>query len=101
MVGDWNFDGRKKVGIYSNGTWYLDYNGNGVWEGVAVDKAYSFGFPAATPVVGDWNGDGKTKVGVFYNGDWYLDFNGNGAWEGAAVDKSLQLRLGRRHICAR
>ena len=56
---------------------FNDYNGNGVWEGPAVDTKYIFGLAGDIPVVGDWNGDGRTKIGVFRNGIWYLDFNGN------------------------
>ena len=25
--------GRTKIGVYYNGTWYLDLNGNGEWDG--------------------------------------------------------------------
>lgn len=40
VVGDWNGDGKTKVGVYrpSEGTFYLDYNGNGTWEGCTTDK---------------------------------------------------------------
>jgi hypothetical protein len=40
-----------KAGIYRNGLWLLDYNGDGVWDG---DKAFAFGWAGAIPVVGDW-----------------------------------------------
>ena len=69
-----------KIGVYSNGTWYIDLNGNGVWN-PSVDKTYNFGFPGAIPVTGDWNGDGKTEIGVYSNGTWYIDLNGNGVWD--------------------
>ena len=74
-----------EVGVYQNGVWYLDYNGNGVWN-AGIDKVYNFGSTGWTPVTGDWNGDGKTKVGVYQNGVWYLDYNGNGVWN-AGIDK--------------
>ncbi len=32
VTGDWNGDGRTKVGIYRNGFWILDYNGNGIYD---------------------------------------------------------------------
>jgi hypothetical protein len=85
VVGDWNGDGRAKIGVYYNGFWYLDYNGNGVWDGSSVDKSYNFGWPAAgvTPLVGDWSGTGTAKIGVYYNGFWYLDYDGNGVWNPA------------------
>jgi len=90
VVGDWNGDGRSKIGVYYQGFWYLDYNGNGVWDGPSVDKAYNFGWAAAgvTPMLGDWTGNGTTKIGIYYDGFWYLDFIGNGIWDGGVVDKA-------------
>jgi len=38
VTGDWNGTGTTKIGVFSNGTWYLDMNGNGVWDGPSVDK---------------------------------------------------------------
>jgi hypothetical protein len=66
--------------VYKDGFWYLDYNGNGIWD-TGADNASQFGGPGWTSVVGDWNGDGKTKVGVYKDGFWYLDYNGNGIWD--------------------
>jgi hypothetical protein len=90
VVGDWNGDGRTKIGVYYQGFWYLDYNGNGVWDGPSVDKAYIFGWaaPGVTPMVGDWTGTGTTKIGIYDQGFWYLDFIGNGTWDGGVVDKA-------------
>jgi hypothetical protein len=43
------------VGLYRNGTWYLDRNGNGVWEGCALDACIGLGGdPADRPVVATW-----------------------------------------------
>jgi hypothetical protein len=70
-----------KIGIYQNGVWYLDYNGNGVWD-TGIDKVYTFGVAGWTSVVGDWNGDATgTKIGIYKDGVWYLDYNGNGVWD--------------------
>jgi uncharacterized protein YjiK len=90
VLGDWNGDKRAKIGIYYNGFWFLDYDGNGIWDGGVQDKQYIFGWPdpAVTPVLGDWSGDGMAKIGIFYNGDWYLDYNGNGTWDGPATDRA-------------
>ena len=76
-----------KIGIYQNGVWYLDYNGNGAWNGAAIDKNYNFVGPANVLVAGDWNGDSKTEIGVTNDVDWYLDMNGNGTWDGPTIDK--------------
>ena len=86
ISGDWNGDGRTKVGIYRNGFWILDYNGNGVYDydgSAAKDKFYALGGATSQgymPVVGDWNGDGKSKIGYYQNGFWLLDYNGDGTY---------------------
>ena len=83
IVGDWNGDGRSKVGFYVNGFWVLDYNGNGTYDGTGAgqDKFYAFGGSANEfPVVGDWNRDGRAKIGTFSNGTFTLDYNGDGAF---------------------
>ena len=69
-----------KIGIYKDGVWYLDLNGNGGIT-TGIDKPYIFGTTGWTKVVGDWNGDGTTKIGLYKDGTWYLDWNGNGAWD--------------------
>ncbi|NJM13555.1 MAG: hypothetical protein HC889_18350, partial [Synechococcaceae cyanobacterium SM1_2_3] len=55
-AGDWNGDGKAKVGVFRAGTWYLDYNGNGAWDGCGVDRCYegSFGQAGDWPVAGKW-----------------------------------------------
>ncbi len=55
-AGDWNGDGKAKVGVFRNGTWYLDYNGNGAWDGCGTDRCYvgSFGMKGDLPVAGQW-----------------------------------------------
>lgn len=59
MAGDWNGDGKTKIGIYyaspnSEGWWYLDYNGTGAWD-TGVDRQYLFGGLASDVLVpGRW-----------------------------------------------
>jgi hypothetical protein len=97
VVGDWNGNGTTKVGTFrpSDGTFYLDYNGNGVWEGCATDRCLQIGLNGDLPVVGDWNGSGTAKVGLFRpsNGTFYLDYNGNGVSDGCGVDQCLTIGL--------
>ena len=80
VVGDWNGDGRTKIGYYINGFWVLDYDGDGVFT--SADKFYAFGGggPSYVPVVGDWNGSGTTKIGFYRAGFWVLDINGDGVF---------------------
>ena len=80
VVGDWNGDGRRKVGIYRHGLWMLDWDGDGIFT--SADRTFSFGGSAGDlPVVGDWTGDGRAKIGVYRGGAWILDLNGNGTFE--------------------
>jgi thermitase len=72
-----------KVGVYKDGVWYLDYNGNGRWDGASVDRNYNFGGPGNVSLTGDWNGDNKTEIGVTNGADWYLDINRDGVWNPA------------------
>ncbi len=87
VVGDWNGDGKTKIGYYNNGFWALDTNGNGTFDGTSTgqDNFYGFGGNGAgeIPVLGDWNGDRRAKVGFFYQGTWVLDFDGNGTFTSA------------------
>ena len=32
VVGDWNGRTGTKIGVYKDGVWYLDWNGNGAWD---------------------------------------------------------------------
>gem|GEM_PF-3095778 len=75
------------IGVFQNGFWFLDFNGNGTWDGAAIDRLYYFGPTAGTPEVGDWSGSETAKVGSYQNGAWYLDYNGNGIWD-PSIDKS-------------
>jgi len=56
VVGDWNGNGKTKIGIMNpnQAVWYLDYNGNFTWDGPGVDKLFDWGSPGDTPVVGRW-----------------------------------------------
>jgi len=80
-------DYPQKIGLTNGQQWYLDYNGNGVWDGVVTDRAYSFGAVGWKPVTGDWDGNGNIEIGVSNGQKWYLDYNGNGVWDGASTDR--------------
>jgi hypothetical protein len=79
------------IGVYKDGYWYLDYNGDGLYT--TADKSYGFGIGlSGTSVLGDWNGDGHKKIGVYKNGYWYLDYNGDGLY--TTADKSYAFGVG-------
>lgn len=74
------------LGVFRNGLWLIDSNGNDLWED-GTDDSSSFGLATDTPIAGDWNGDGHTETGFYRNGSFYLDMNGNGTWDGESTDK--------------
>jgi hypothetical protein len=66
VAGDWTGNGQVRLGVFRGGSWFLDLNNNGQWDGVAGgDGIFAFGLPGDLAVVGDWNGDGRTKLGIF------------------------------------
>lgn len=75
VVGDWNGDGIKNIGVFLDGRWYLDMDGDGRWsEG---DLMVEFGQPGDIPVVGDFSGQGLDQIGIYRNGTWIIDINHN------------------------
>jgi len=97
VAGDWNADGTTEIGVFrpSTHTFYLDYNGNGEWNGAVTDRAYNMGLTGDTPVAGDWNKDGRTEIGVFRPSThmFYLDYNGDGTWNSASIDRAYNMGL--------
>ena len=87
--------GRSAIGIFrpATGEWFLDMNGNGIWDGCNVDLCSGpFGSPDDLPVTGNWTGTGISNIGVFRpsTGEWFLDLNGNGKWDGCTIDLCLR-----------
>ena len=87
IAGDWNGDGIRTVGIFSQGTWILDSDADGRMD--AEDSKVRFGQPGDVPVVGDWNGDGVEQLGIYRDGLWVLDLNGNREID--ATDKVFEM----------
>lgn len=57
VTGDWNGTGTTKIGVFrpSTGEWFLDFNGNGRWDGPGNDLYVSgYGQSGDLPVVGKW-----------------------------------------------
>lgn len=92
VTGDWVGDGPTAVGIFRNGSWFLDANGNGTFDGCGAgqpDRCATFGQAGDRPFAVRAAGttDFRSHVGVMRpNGDWFFDANGNGAWDGCGVD---------------
>jgi hypothetical protein len=66
VVGDFNGDGVDDIGVYRNGKWIIDTNGNHRVD--ATDKVFELGGAGDKPVVGDWNDDGTDDPGVYHPG---------------------------------
>ncbi|MDO4574077.1 MAG: SdrD B-like domain-containing protein [Planctomycetia bacterium] len=84
VAGDWNGDGISTVGVFNNGTWTLDTDGDG--RITSRDKVIQFGQKGDIPVVGNWDHevvDGKavSKIGVYRDGTWILDVQGKGVMD--------------------
>jgi hypothetical protein len=80
-----------QLGVFrpATGLWYLDLNGNGLWDNCEEDACLGpFGQPGDLPVIGDWSGTGKSSIGVSapLTGFWQLDRNDNGVWDGCQAD---------------
>jgi hypothetical protein len=83
VVGRWLAgDTAHKIGIYRNGNWFLDGDGDRVWNPATDITAALGGAPDDVPIVGRWNGSHDT-TGVFHRGSatFYLDGNGNFSWD--------------------
>lgn len=114
IAGDWTGTGVTTIGVFRQGVWYLDVDGDGKWS--TGDILVHYGQSGDLPVVGDWTGDGVKKLGVFRKGTWYLDVNNDhildsrdkvihlgeagdlpvvGDWTGDGVDKPGIYRAAR------
>ncbi len=63
LAGDWNGDGIDEVGVFWNGFWFIDVDGNRMWD--RNDLVAKLGNGDDQAVVGDWDGDGKDDIGIF------------------------------------
>ena len=63
LVGDWDGDGKDELGVFWNGYWFIDINGNRTWDN--NDLVVKLGSGDDQPVVGDWDNDGKDDIGIF------------------------------------
>jgi protocatechuate 3,4-dioxygenase beta subunit len=87
VAGDWNGDGVRQIGVFRDGQWNLDTNGDG--RLTDDDGSAIFGQAGDKPVVGDFDGDGIDEIGVFRAGQWFLDTNHNHELD--AQDKVFEL----------
>ena len=89
IAGDWNGDGITSIGVFREGIWYLDVDGNG--RPSMKDLEVSFGAAGDQPIVGDWNGDGVDDLAIYRDGVLIMDSNGNGRVD----DSDRRLTIGQ------
>ncbi|MBL8852370.1 MAG: hypothetical protein JNK57_00235 [Planctomycetaceae bacterium] len=75
ISGDFNGDGITQIGVFNNGAWTIDSNGDGKLDD--RDQPFQFGQVGDIPVVGDFDGDGISDLAIYRAGRWYIDTNGN------------------------
>jgi hypothetical protein len=90
ISGDWTGEGQSMVGLFREGSWVLDLNGDGKYD--ERDRVLSMGQPGDLPVIGDFNGDTKTDLGIYRNGLWHIDTNNDGVLD--ARDRAFQFGEG-------
>jgi len=87
VTGDWNGDGIRQIGVFHEGQWNLDLDGDGRFTN--VDGVAMFGQAGDKPIAGDFDGDGVDEIGVFRDGQWLIDSNHNRELD--AQDKVFEL----------
>jgi len=88
VAGDFNGDGISTLGIFNNGKWRIDVNGDGRFS-AQEDSFFDFGQQGDIAVVGDFNGDGLDEIAVVRGRDLIVDSNGNGRWD--ATDRVFEI----------
>ena len=88
VAGDFNGDGISTLGIFNNGKWRIDVNGDGRFDD-DDDSFFDFGQQGDIAVVGDFNGDGLDEVAVVRGRDLIVDSNGNGRLD--ATDRVFEI----------
>jgi hypothetical protein len=89
VSGDFNGDGVSSLGIFRNGRWRLDVNGDGQFDS-KHDTLAEFGSAGDIAIVGDFNGDGLDEIAVVRGNEVIVDSNGNGRMD--ATDRVFELQ---------
>ncbi len=95
ISGDWNNDGTDEIGIKRGERFYLDFNGDGRWNGPSIDRRYVFGNSVGDePVIGRWEAGGGDRIGIKRGSRFYLDRNGDGRWSGIGEGNDVMYSFG-------
>jgi len=89
IAGDFNGDGVSTLGIFKDGSWVLDVNGDGQLDPVR-DGYAQFGKTGDIAIVGDFNGDGIDEIAVVRGDRVIVDSNSNGRLD--ATDRVFEIQ---------
>jgi len=88
ISGDFNGDGITTIGVFRDGNWTLDIDGDGHLSPLH-DRQVEFGEAGDVPVVGDFDGDGIDELAIVRGDQVFVDSNRNGHID--ATDQVFQL----------
>jgi hypothetical protein len=88
ISGDFNGDGITTIGVFRDGNWTLDIDGDGQLSPLH-DRKVKFGEAGDVPVVGDFDGDGIDELAIVRGDQVFVDSNRNGHID--ATDQVFQL----------
>jgi len=88
ISGDFNGDGITTIGVFRDGNWTLDIDGDGRLS-MTHDRQVEFGEAGDIPLVGDFDGDGIDELAVVRDDQVFVDSNRNGHID--ATDQVFQL----------
>jgi serine-aspartate repeat-containing protein C/D/E len=88
VAGDFNGSGISNIGVFLDGKWKLDIDGDGRFESDR-DAQYEFGKAVDIAIVGDFNGDGLDEIAVVRGNQVIIDSNGNGRLD--STDRIFQI----------
>ncbi|RMF42832.1 MAG: hypothetical protein D6753_06555 [Planctomycetota bacterium] len=77
IAGDFNGDGITTIGLFRDGRWMLDVDGDGQLT-EARDRIFSLGQAGDLPLIGDFDGDGIDEIAVLRGHQVLVDSNGDG-----------------------
>lgn len=88
ISGDFNGDGITTIGVFRDGNWTMDIDGDGRLS-MLHDRQVEFGEAGDIPVVGDFDGDGIDELAIVRGDQVFVDSNRNGHID--ATDQVFQL----------
>lgn len=94
VAGDFNGDGIATVGVFRNGKWRLDIDGDGKFT--KRDGDIQFGEGGDTALTGDFDGDGTDEIAIARGNQVIVDSNHNGMID--VTDKVFEIEEGEGQV---